>query len=343
MSNVINIHSLQELYRFLNEKNVLEIVVRGNNKQIRAIQKVAINQVQNKEAAQLVNQAFQAIHKNLQLTNNGLQLLQNVTVLQNLTLALNCLNLVATCAGFAILYAELEQMSEEIAQQIQHLHQTVKQGHDIQTGYEFNKVLSSYTDMLDARRRQNPYSEEIMRELVDQLYNVLQLLIAVFKKEIATDKSSIILSIFSLLSMLTMSLRFYDELYYFNNKEKLNSGSVWHSAHDRWMGVYDVLQSSWFLERLQDYAFLESDMTTVEMDIYCKELMEEVSSQKEVVEDNQALILALDDQQTFQTFNQVNTAELKETIVSSLDESLDQDSAASRQVYQAIMDQVALI
>lgn len=343
MSGVKNINYLNELFPFLNEKGVLEIVLRGNNKQIRAIQKVAINQVQNKEAAQLVNQAFQAIHKNLQLTNNGLQLLQNVTVLQNLTLALNCLNLVATCAGFAILYAKLEQMSEEIAQQIQHLHQTVKQGHDIQTGYEFNKVLSSYTDMLDARRRQNPYSEEKMRELVDQLYNVLQLLIAVFKKEIATDKSSIILSIFSLLSMLTMSLRFYDELYYFNNKEKLNSGSVWHSAHDRWMGVYDVLQSSWFLERLQDYAFLESDMTTVEMDIYCEELMEEVSSQKEVVEDNQALILALDDQQTFQTFNQVNTSELKETIVSSLDESLDQDSAASRQVYQAIMDQVALI
>ncbi|HFR3977702.1 TPA: hypothetical protein ACHVI3_001853 [Streptococcus suis] len=343
MSGVKNINYLNELFPFLNEKGVLEIVLRGNNKQIRAIQKVAINQVQNKEAAQLVNQAFQAIHKNLQLTNNGLQLLQNVTVLQNLTLALNCLNLVATCAGFAILYAKLEQMSEEIAQQIQHLHQTVKQGHDIQAGYEFNKVLSSYTDMLDARRRQNPYSEEKMRELVDQLYNVLQLLIAVFKKEISTDKSSIILSIFSLLSMLTMSLRFYDELYYFNNKEKLNSGSVWHSAHDRWMGVYDVLQSSWFLERLQDYAFLESDMTTVEMDIYCKELMEEVSSQKEVVEDNQALILALDDQQTFQTINQVNTDGLKEGITSIIEESLLQDSDASRQAYQVIMGQVALL
>lgn len=343
MSGVKNINYLNELFPFLNEKGVLEIVLRGNNKQIRAIQKVAINQVQNKEAAQLVNQAFQAIHKNLQLTNNGLQLLQNVTVLQNLTLALNCLNLVATCAGFAILYAKLEQMSEEIAQQIQHLHQTVKQGHDIQTGYEFNKVLSSYTDMLDARRRQNPYSEEKMRELVDQLYNVLQLLIAVFKKEIATDKSSIILSIFSLLSMLTMSLRFYDELYYFNNKEKLNSGSVWHSAHDRWMGVYDVLQSSWFLERLQDYAFLESDMTTVEMDIYCEELMEEVSSQKEVIEDNQALILALDDQQTFQTINQVNTDGLKEGIASIIEETLLQDSDASRQAYQVIMGQVALL
>lgn len=343
MSGVKNINYLNELFPFLNEKGVLEIVLRGNNKQIRAIQKVAINQVQNKEAAQLVNQAFQAIHKNLQLTNNGLQSLQNVTVLQNLTLALNCLNLVATCAGFAILYAKLEQMSEEIAQQIQHLHQTVKQGHDIQTGYEFNKVLSSYTDMLDARRRQNPYSEEKMRELVDQLYNVLQLLIAVFKKEIATDKSSIILSIFSLLSMLTMSLRFYDELYYFNNKEKLNSGSVWHSAHDRWMGVYDVLQSSWFLERLQDYAFLESDMTTVEMDIYCEELMEEVSSQKEVVEDNQALILALDDQQTFQTINQVNTDGLKEGITSIIEETLLQDSDASRQAYRVIMGQVALL
>ncbi|MFH0374035.1 hypothetical protein [Streptococcus sp. A22] len=343
MSGVKNINSLNELLPFLNEKGIFEIVVRGNNKKIRAFQKVALNQIQNKEAGQLVNQAFQTINQHFKLDSKGIRGILSTFELQNPSLILNGLNLVATCAGFAILYAKLDKMSEEISHQIHQLHQAVKQGHDIQAGYEFNKVLSTYSDMLDARRRQNPYSEEKMRELVDQLYNVLQLLISVFKKEIATDKSTVIFSIFSLLSMLTMSLRFYDEQYYFNNKGLLNSGSVWHSSHDKWLSVYDTLQSEWFLERLQDYAFFESNMTTVEMDFYCTELLDEVTSQKEVVEDNQALILALDDQHTFQTINQVNTDGLKEGIASIIEETLLQDSDASRQVYQAIMDQVALL
>ena len=343
MSGVININNLNEFYRFLNDKGVIEIVQREANKRIRAIQKVAINSLQNEEANQLVKEVFQAINKNNQLLDKQFALLQSVAGMQNITLILNGLNLAATCAGFAILYAKLDKMSEDIAQQINRLHQTVKQGHDIQTGYEFNKVLANYSDMLDSRRRLRPYSEEKMRELIDQEYNVLSLLISVFKRDVATDKQSIILSIFSLLSMLTKSLRFYDEQYYFNNIEVLNRKDVWHASHDKWMSVYDTLKSDWFLEKLQDYAFFEANVTTSGMDLYCSELMDQVSSQKEEVEDNQKLIIALDDQSLYHTVNKLNTAEIKEDIVSKLKETLNDESDASTQAYQAIMEQVNLL
>lgn len=344
MSGVININNLNEFYRFLNDKGVIEIVQREANKRIRAIQKVAINSLQNEEANQLVKEVFQAINKNNQLLDKQFALLQSVEGMQNITLILNGLNLAATCAGFAILYAKLDKISKEITHQIHHLHQTVKQGHDVQNGYEFDKVLANYSDMLDSRRLQRPYSEEKMRELIDQLYNVLNLLINVFKRNIATDNQSIIFYIFSLLSMLTMSLRFYDEQYYYNNREVLkNNNDIWHTSHVKWMSAYDTLNSDWFLEKLQDYVFFETNLTTLEMDVYCTELLDQVSSQKEEVEDNQKLIIALDDQSLYHTVNELNTAEIKENIVSKLKETLNDESDASTQAYQAIMYQVNLL
>lgn len=43
MSEAILVNALEQLVPFLNEKNVLELVVRGNNKRIKAFQKVALD------------------------------------------------------------------------------------------------------------------------------------------------------------------------------------------------------------------------------------------------------------------------------------------------------------
>ena len=74
-----------------------------------------------------------------------------------------------------------------------------------------------------------------MRELVDREYNVLMLLISSFQKDISGDRSALIFSIFSMLAMFTVSLRSFDELYYFNNRQALGEKDAWHLAHDKWM------------------------------------------------------------------------------------------------------------
>ncbi len=171
----------------------------------------------------------------------------------------------------------------------------MKQGHDLQASYEFDKVLSEHTNMMDCRKTKKPYSEEKMRELVDNEYNVLKLLIGVAEKGLAADHQNIILSIFSMLSMFTVSLYYFDEQYYFNNRSALGDKDVWHSSHQNWMSVYDKLSSPWFIEMLQDYAMFETNLNTLGIDVYYMALVEQIRDLREKVEDNQKLIIALGD------------------------------------------------
>jgi len=220
MSDAMVVDALEQLKPFLNDKKVLEIVVRRKNKRISAFQKVLLNDLPQVHEKASLEQVVKLLNKNTHLNERNLKLVREVASLQKIGL-LNGLNLCATCAGFAIMYEKLDKMSAEIGQQINQLQNVVKQGHDVQSGYEFNKVLADHTDMLDCRRKKQPYTEEKMRELVDRECNVLMHLIDIFQKEIAADNKTVVFSIFSLLAMFTVSLRYFDEIYYINNHEAL--------------------------------------------------------------------------------------------------------------------------
>lgn len=192
MSEAILVNALEQLVPFLNEKNVLELVVRGNNKRIKAFQKVALDGLAHGEEQALVNKAIHALNANTGMAQRSLQLVQDVTKMQQLGLVLNGLNLCATCAGFAVMYAKLDSMSTEINRQFLQLQNMMKQGHDLQASYEFDKVLSEHTNMMDCRKTKKPYSEEKMRELVDAEYNVLKLLTGVAEKGLAADHQNML-------------------------------------------------------------------------------------------------------------------------------------------------------
>ncbi len=242
------------------------------------------------------------------------------------------------------MYAKLDSMSAEINQQINQLGSVVKKGHDVQTGYEFKKVLSDYQDMLDSRRRQQPYSEEKMRGLVDRVYNVLSLLISVLQKGISSDCKTLITSIFSLLSMLTVSLRYFDELYYFNNYKVLGGAGAWHSAHDKWMGVFDTLSSEWFVEKLQDYGTFEAKLNTIDVDVYYISLIDQVMELRQEVEDNQELISSIGDLKVLQAFREYSDREVKETIEAAFREAFEGiDDPSAVEIQKNALEQVALL
>lgn len=344
MSNIFLASTLESLKPFLNEKNVLEIVIRDRNKRIKAIQKVMLNGQTQEKSQELVNKAMNLLNKNTDLSQKSLDMIRHVANLQNLNLVLNGLNLCATCAGFAIMYAKLDSMSAEISQQISRVNNTVKKGHDVHTGYEFNKVLGEYTDMLDCRRKQHPYSEEKMRELVDREYNVLNLLISVLKNDISANHQATITSIFSMLSMFTVSLKYFDELYYFNNHIVLGDKNVWHSSHNKWMDVYEILSSEWFVEILQDYAVLETQMDMPSVDVYYTELFNQVEDLRQDVEDNQQLILAIGDIEVLHTLKESNTQDIKETIKAAFDESFqNQDDPEVLKTYDEALKELEVM
>mgnify|MGYP007109871965 FL=1 len=154
----------------------MEIVIRGRNSKFKAFQKVVLNGVEHSEAKKTAEKIINLVAQNNNMLQNNLQLIKSVAKLQNLSLILNGLTLATTAAGFAILYEKLDRISVDITKQFNQLQDTLKQGNNVNTNFEFGKVLSEYTDMLDCRKRQKPYSEDKMRVLVDNIYNVLNLL-----------------------------------------------------------------------------------------------------------------------------------------------------------------------
>ena len=314
MSNTVVVDTLEQLKPYLNDKHVIEIVQRGKNKKFKNFVKVALNELPQTEEKALVENAVNMLNTNLQLNERNLKLLANVAKMQKIGLLLNGLNLCATCVGFTVMYAKLDSMSAEINQQIAKVEKTVKKVQDVQAGFEFNKVLADHTDMLDCRKKQQPYSEEKMRELVDNEFNVLSMLISAFQMDIAADQKNTIFSIYSLLSMLTVSLMYFDEIYYQNNHEVLSAGEVWHAAHEKWMGVYKTLSDEWMIEKLQDYGMFETTLNTLGVDVFYKGLLDQVREERENVEDNQALILALGDIDLLHNLQENTDSEVKETI-----------------------------
>lgn len=51
-------------------------------------------------------------------------------------------------------------MAQKSLQLVQDVAKMQQLGHDLQTSYEFDKVLSEHTNMMDCRKTKKPYSEE---------------------------------------------------------------------------------------------------------------------------------------------------------------------------------------
>ena len=203
---------------------------------------------------------------------------------------------------------------KKISGKVDALVNTVKSSNQIQTNFELNKILSEHANMLDSRKTKNDYSEEKMRILVDDEFNVLKMLIDTFLLETTNERNNLVLSIYSLASMLTVSIMYFDELYYYNNKDRISNGEYWHSSHNRWMSELDRLSSAEFISKIQDFGFLELNLSTFENDEYYICLLNQARDFIQEINDNQSLIQAFDSDMDFKNYNEITNQTLKEEI-----------------------------
>lgn len=320
---------LEELEKYQNDKGVIEIVTRYKDGK----KKGAYQEFINVSIGDFKEQVQEALAQT-DLLNQNLAQAGKILKLQNLGLVMNGLNLCATCVGFAIMYKKLNEISEEIGQQLSRLQKQMQKQAGVWTEYEFRKIVADYSDMLDCRRKQKPYSEEAMRLLVDQEYNMLQLLLDVLRKDISGDHRATIEAIFSLLSMYTQTLMFFDEIYYFNNREALQGQDVWHSSHIKWESVFDELASPWFEKFLQDYAVFETDLDTKGVDVFYLALEEQAADMKQNLRSNQELIAAMDSPDELTAvktaIDQQIRTELEESVREAFDGNDDPEMQAAR-------------
>ena len=152
-----------------------------------------------------------------------------------------------------------------------------------------------------------------------------------------------IFTIFSLLSMFTVSLRSFDEIYYFNNHEKLGDKDVWHMSHDAWMNIYDTLSSPWFAEKLQDYGAFNTKLRPAGVDVYYKNLLNQVKDLREEIEDNQTLLVAMKDMEIFQKYKTMSTKEVEDAIKEAYEEAgVGMDASEVTEAYENTMKMMAM-
>ena len=315
MSDILHVNTLEQLQRFLNDDSLIEIAIRNKKKRFKTFQKIALDSVQNPEAKKQLNEAISILSDNKTQLHNRNNLMQNAAKLNKLSMVLNGLNICATCAGFAIMYSKLDKMSTQINEIVN----TFKEAEGIHTEYEFKKTLSRHSDMLDCRKKQRYYSEEQMRELVADEHNVLELLIRVYESSVSNNRESLLFSILSLANMLSASLQFFDEVYYFNNREMTRDGEKWHMSHDEWVAVFDKLASPQFIESVQDLGMFDMSLTSEETDCLYRSIYDQVKGLRIEVEDNQLLIITIDDPAMMDAYSDRIKEETQEEIESALE------------------------
>ncbi len=354
MSAVVAVHALEQLSRFLNEKGVLEIVLRGEGQKIKQFVKVAIDNIPQEKAVnqQMFNKLMNALQNanimgQMNLAGNAvntaigiksLKMLANITKLNQFNLFLSGVNLCATVIGFAVVDKKLNHMSAKIDEVLN----AVKTAQRSQIKFELNKVLAKHRDMLDKRSSNKTYSSDDMRALADDETNMLNMLIDVFFDSSEIDEP-LLVSIYSLASMLAISVMYCDEAYYFSSKEQSSGGNKWHPSHAAWMAVFDRILSDEFVMRIQDYGMLELKLNTEETDLYYKGLCAQINGLKEEIENNQALIQAFGDEESFKKYRELLEMDVRETVMQIFESAgISTDDPAIADAVNKAFEQIAV-
>ena len=327
------------LEKYANKEGIVEIALRGKGKRFKRFQKIALNNTSERDQREILNKVIEQLKKNNQVAEKGVDLIGEVSKLQVLNLILGAANLCATCAGFKIMYNKLDKISIQMNRQLM----DIKQDLAINTTHEFKKLMSEHRDMLDSRKTKKYYDEAKMRKLVDDEYNVLELLVEKFIKEDLQDQEAFVFAIYSLASMLAVSIRYFDELYYFENKERIGNGDVWHTSHDNWISVYKKLTDHKFVEKLQDHAIFNRKLSTHEADVFYISLCDQIRDLEEDIKDNQMLITELDNKELFMEVSENIDRDVAEAIQRAVaDTNGALENAEVNKIIKQSMEQMAL-
>lgn len=308
-----------------------EAFVRQKNGKYKAFSKIILRD-NNKEAVETIKTALMKVNESVEKLNNvSLDITKAIDInnyIGGLNVFLNAANLCATAAGFAIVYKELTSVKNKIDE----VKESVLDTHEQSVFKDFDKVLDDYVDMLDKKKIDKEYSEDKYRELVTEEYSMIKILIKMFTKSTCNNKADILYAIMSLSSMLACTLVNFDEIYYFNNKEK----QKWHSGHDKWMSIYDELTSFEFISSLEDYMFIEQNYNQYQTDMFVRSVIGSFEDSKQAVIDRQTLIQLKDSRDEYKGI----IDNINQSVISDIDESMNQIGLGENEIVQNVVKEV---
>ena len=191
--------------------------------------------------------------------------LQNLQILSVLNTALAAANLVATVAGMVVICNKLNSMDHKLDAIQKEIAAVQNFNNEMQINNPCSKMIDDYKMLEAALKRGKPVPEAKIEELIN---NCKVYINSIYNLQDSLSMDSALSMMFTLLPIMANCIMIYYRQFY-----DPDQGA--HPLHDGWMKVFDNLSAPEFMDRIQDYLFIEKNMTNRQVNEYldCQRLL----------------------------------------------------------------------
>ena len=316
MTDTVVINTLDELIRKFGKE--FEIVVRNEkNKRFKEMFQVVYNKQNADEIRKTLENVLREFNKvdqavieqqdMLEHMNEGLQLANK---LELFNAVVGVVNVGVSIAGFIIIANKMNEISAQISEVLN----TVKNAHEDETMYKFDKVIEQHQYMLSCMNDGTTYSESKFIDLIGEEKAILNLLRKAFINNTCASRESVLQATLCMASMLASSIVYFDNQYYYNHK----SSAGFYPFESNWILAFQLLREDDFIESLQDYFFLDLHRTQYETDLLTCSVLDHLNECEHAIKLEKSIVTELKSLEEYKEVKRIIAEKVNQDLLSSI-------------------------
>ena len=316
MTDTVVIHTLDELIRKFGKE--FEIVVRNEkNKRFKEMFQVVYNKQNADEIRKTLENVLREFNKvdqavieqqdMLEHMNEGLQLANK---LELFNAVVGVVNVGVSIAGFIIIANKMNEISAQISEVLN----TVKNAHEDETMYKFDKVIEQHQYMLSCMNDGTTYYESKFIDLIGEEKAILNLLRKAFINNTCASRESVLQATLCMASMLASSIVYFDNQYYYNHK----SSAGFYPFESNWILAFQLLREDDFIESLQDYFFLDLHRTQYETDLLTCSVLDHLNECEHAIKLEKSIVTELKSLEEYKEVKRIIAEKVNQDLLSSI-------------------------
>ena len=316
MTDTVVIHTLDELIRKFGKE--FEIVVRNEkNKRFKEMFQVVYNKQNADEIRKTLENVLREFNKvdqavieqqdMLEHMNEGLQLANKLELFNAVE---GVVNVGVSIAGFIIIANKMNEISAQISEVLN----TVKNAHEDETMYKFDKVIEQHQYMLSCMNDGTTYSESKFIDLIGEEKAILNLLRKAFINNTCASRESVLQATLCMASMLASSIVYFDNQYYYNHK----SSAGFYPFESNWILAFQLLREDDFIESLQDYFFLDLHRTQYETDLLTCSVLDHLNECEHAIKLEKSIVTELKSLEEYKEVKRIIAEKVNQDLLSSI-------------------------
>ena len=316
MTDTVVIHTRDELIRKFGKE--FEIVVRNEkNKRFKEMFQVVYNKQNADEIRKTLENVLREFNKvdqavieqqdMLEHMNEGLQLANK---LELFNAVVGVVNVGVSIAGFIIIANKMNEISAQISEVLN----TVKNAHEDETMYKFDKVIEQHQYMLSCMNDGTTYSESKFIDLIGEEKAILNLLRKAFINNTCASRESVLQATLCMASMLASSIVYFDNQYYYNHK----SSAGFYPFESNWILAFQLLREDDFIESLQDYFFLDLHRTQYETDLLTCSVLDHLNECEHAIKLEKSIVTELKSLEEYKEVKRIIAEKVNQDLLSSI-------------------------